>query len=274
MSMSSDQLVKVALIGCGTMMHSLFRHMGDFAFYLYNRTQEKAEALARENGGTVCQSMEDLPQDCSIYVIGLKPQNLSDIAPFLRQRYRDGRQLISLLAAKTCTDLEKECGWSINGIGRCMSNISSYYGLGIHVLYGAGISSSLRFYLHQSGRVINVQEEASLDSLAPLTGSGPAYVFELAKYLRDMIGPYLEKDMGGEKEDRQQELRSIIGQLLIGAGQVIKERKDLDFDELQSLVASKGGLTEQALKVLGGGIFRGEFEKAMERAMAQNKKLR
>ena len=266
----------IALIGCGTMMSSLFwPSKNDFHFFHYNPTISKAENLAIKNGGRVCKTLDEIPESCEGYIIGVKPQVFPQITSFLSSRSSKGKYLVSLMAAIQTNHIHRDCGWPLERIGRCMSNIGSSFGLGVHVLYGEGIQSHLESYFALTGKIVKVKTQDQLDSLAPLLGSGPAYFFEVAKYLEALVGQYLDlQNLGKENIEGVKELRGIIGQLLLGAGKTIQERNDVDNDYLQSMVASKGGLTEQALRILQEGTFRKEFDKAMEFAMAQNLKLR
>ena len=86
-----------------------------------------------------------------------------------------------------------------------------------------------------------VEDEAMLDPVTALSGSGPAYVFLLAELL--------------EQAGREQGLPAALARLLArppvsGAGALLEATPEEESEALRRAVTSPGGTTEQALSVL------------------------
>ena len=101
--------------------------------------------------------------------------------------------------------------------------------------------------------VVKRVEEKQLDAVTALSGSGPAYVFELAKALAE----------AGEKVGLDSELAlELTVQTIAGAAEMMARKLGTP-DQLRDAVTSPNGTTAAGLKVMADSDFRGMMEKVV-----------
>ncbi|WP_428390500.1 pyrroline-5-carboxylate reductase [Lichenicoccus sp.] len=177
-------------------------------------------------------------------VLAVKPQRadaaLAAIAPLAANTL-----VLSIMAGCTLANL---AAFLPDGcaIVRAMPNTPAAIGQGITVACaGRHVRPSQRAL---AGRLLDsvgttewVEDEALLDPVTALSGSGPAYVFLLAELL--------------EQAGREQGLpaalaRTLARRTVSGAGALLDASPEMDAAVLRRAVTSPGGTTEQALAVL------------------------
>ena len=95
----------------------------------------------------------------------------------------------------------------------------------------------------RAGELVWVEEEDGLDRVTAIAGSGPGYVFEIAR-------TYVEaaRELGfSEDQARRLVLATMAGTVEMAA------RSDRSLAELRNAVTSKAGTTEAGLNALNGG---------------------
>ena len=98
--------MKIGFIGTGNMGGALARAAakGGHTLLLANRTPAKAEALAKELGGTVCPNAE-AAETAELLFLGVKPQGLpglaGELAPVLQARRGNAPVVVSMATAVT-----------------------------------------------------------------------------------------------------------------------------------------------------------------------------
>lgn len=112
------------------------------------------------------------------------------------------------------------------------------------------------------GIVRKVQEE-QLDAVTAVSGSGPAYVFEMAKAMAE----------AGEKAGLSQELAlTLTVQTLAGAAEMMAAKLGTP-DELRDAVTSPNGTTAAALETMRKGNFRQLIEDTVMAAKKRSQEL-
>jgi pyrroline-5-carboxylate reductase len=113
------------------------------------------------------------------------------------------------------------------------------------------------------GSVVWVGDEALLDPITAVSGSGPAYVFYFIEALRDAaIGMGLEARAANQ----------LAIETFLGAARLAR-RGDEDVAVLRERVTSKGGTTEAALRVLVEERLAERFRRAVEAARRRSVEL-
>lgn len=122
-------------------------------------------------------------------VIAVKPNIVRAVCEELAAADFTGQPaILSVAAGVRCDSLQQwlgECGgWSVM---RCMPNTPALVGKGASALYVASASEAQHeaalSLLNAVGTVVTVDEEAHIDAVTALSGSGPAYVFRLAELM-------------------------------------------------------------------------------------------
>ena len=174
-----------------------------------------------------------------IVIFAVKPQQLRDVAqqlaPLLNRQL-----LISIAAGIRAGDLAR---WSNNpAVVRAMPNTPALIQSGMTGLYALpAVSAAQReqaqHILAAVGETLWVQDEAMLDAVTAISGSGPAYVFYFIEALQQAA-----RELGlGAAEARRLSLATFLGASRLAAG------SDEDVGVLRARVTSKNGTTERAL---------------------------
>ena len=119
-----------------------------------------------------------------------------------------------------------------------------------------------RSILEAVGTVI-VVDEADLDAVTGLSGSGPAYVFRLAEALR---AAGISQGLNPDTAD------ALTRQTLLGAATLLTSSGE-DPGQLRKNVTSPGGTTAAGLAVLDEADFMGLVDRVVEAATRRSREL-
>ncbi|HWE78277.1 MAG TPA: pyrroline-5-carboxylate reductase [Pseudolabrys sp.] len=192
-------------------------------------------------------------------VIAVKPQTAPEAVPPLAASVGKGTLVLSIMAGRTLRSLEESLPPD-TAIVRAMPNTPAAVGRGITVAYAnAHVNARQRKLatnlLAAIGKVEWVDDEALLDAVTALSGSGPAYVFLLAEAMAKAgIAAGLPEQLA---------LR-LARETVAGSGELL-HRSDLDAAMLRQNVTSPGGTTAAALSVL---MAPGGFDALLTAAIA------
>ena len=175
-------------------------------------------------------------------VIAVKPQTFGEAGPQLRPFAGSSTLVVSIMAGTTIASISQVCGGSVV---RAMPNTPAAIGRGITVAVAAGnVSAAQRAVadalLRAIGAVQWTGDEALMDAVTAVSGSGPAYVFLLAEELA----------RAGVEAGLPPELAAILARETVAGSGELLHRSDLDAATLRRNVSSPGGTTVAALEVL------------------------
>ena len=203
------------------------------------------------------------PSDLVIWAV--KPQTFKDAALASQPFLADALQL-SVAAGITSDSM---AGWlQTQRIVRAMPNTPALVGLGMTGLFSrAGASNTDRALVESvvktTGDLVWVAQEAQLDAVTALSGSGPAYVFYFLEAMRDAGAR-----MGLPPEVAYQ---LAVG-TFIGAA-TLAQRSDDPPQVLRERVTSKGGTTYAALTSMEAAGVKASFETALFAAQKRAEEL-
>ncbi len=175
-------------------------------------------------------------------VIAVKPQQLGSVLTHY-QRFVAHSLFISVVTAATVERLKQGLGNQATCI-RIMPNVALQVGASTNLAFASTQSKEADKQMTEkifspTGRVFWLEEESWLETLTPITGSGPAYFFLLAQLLiNDAVARGIDEHTASES----------VRQTLLGSA--LLAQKNADLLALKKSVTSKGGVTEAALKVL------------------------
>jgi len=193
----------------------------------------------------------------SVLVVAVKPQMFADAAPQLRALVSPSTLVISIMAGVPIAKLSQACGGKVV---RAMPNTPAAIGRGVTVAVAdTGVESTQRTIadalLRATGSVEWIEDEALMDAVTAVSGSGPAYVFLLAEELaRAGVAAGLSPDLATR----------LARETVAGSGELL-HRSELSSETLRKNVTSPGGTTAAALEVLMGP---GGFQPLLTRAVA------
>ena len=190
-------------------------------------------------------------------VIAVKPQSFREAGPALKALVAPSTLVVSIMAGTTMAVLQEVCG---GAVVRAMPNTPAAIGRGITVAVPAtNVSREQRAtadaLLRATGSVEWVDDEALMDAVTAVSGSGPAYIFLLAEELaRAGVAAGLPEALATR----------LARETVAGSGELL-HRSDVPASTLRQNVTSPGGTTAAALEVLMG---KDGLQQLMIRAIA------
>jgi pyrroline-5-carboxylate reductase len=184
--------------------------------------------------------------EASAIIIAVKPQTASEVIPGLASYVGAGTVVVSIMAGQTLGFLEQALSQRA-ALVRAMPNMPAAIGRGITVAVpNVRVSARQRELVHAllsaTGAVEWIADEALMDAVTAVSGSGPAYVFFLAEALaRAGVAAGLPGDLAAR----------LARATVAGSGELL-QRSPLDPASLRQNVTSPGGTTAAALEVLSG----------------------
>lgn len=176
-------------------------------------------------------------------IFAVKPQLMPAIVP----DYASAARASLVLSIAAGTTSEKIAAW-LGGnpaIVRAMPNMPAAIGKGISAAFATPSVARPQRALAERilaaiGEVIWLDEEALIDPVTAVSGSGPAYVFLLVEALAKA---------GAAAGLPPETALRLARKTVEGAGAMLAARKE-PAEDLRRAVASPGGTTEAALKIL------------------------
>lgn len=182
-----------------------------------------------------------------VVVLAVKPQSAQEVLPQFASTIGPSSLVLSIMAGRTLKFLQTALP-AHTAIVRSMPNTPAAIGRGITVAVpNAAVTAAQRQtatdLLAAVGAVEWVADEAQMDAVTAVSGSGPAYVFLLAESLA----------RAGTAAGLPQELAERLARVTVsGAGELL-HRSSEDAATLRKNVTSPGGTTAAALEVLMAG---------------------
>ncbi|GEO99798.1 pyrroline-5-carboxylate reductase [Methylobacterium haplocladii] len=192
----------------------------------------------------------DRPPVAQTLILAMKPQGLDDAAATLAPLVGPGTLVVSILAGKTLANLAARLPQA-GAFVRTMPNLPASIGRGATgVVASAGITSGQRAeadaLLACSGLVEWLDDEALIDAVTAVSGSGPAYAFLLAEALAE----------AGAKAGLPPAMAARLARATVAGAGALLDANPVEAGELRRNVTSPGGTTAAALAVLmrDGGL--------------------
>ena len=240
---------RILLVGCGKMGGALLGGWlaGDIAAADVTIVEPFAgDAVAQRFGVTVVDEVGRVAAGFvpDIVAFAVKPQNMDDILPLYRPFVRPETVFLSIAAGRTIASFEQHLGTEA-AIIRTMPNTPAAIGRGITVACAnAPVREAQRTLAHglleAVGLVDWVADEALLDAVTAVSGSGPAYVFLMIEAMTDAgIAAGLAPDLA----------ERLARATVAGSGELARQ-SDEAAAILRTNVTSPGGTTAAALEVL------------------------
>ena len=238
----------VVLVGCGQMGSAMLRgwlKSGAASRFVVVEPAGAPEVLAPSPRVDAHRTGAELPDSLAPHavVFAVKPQGIADIVPAYRRFVRPQTVFMSIAAGTTIANLSHHLGDA--AIVRVMPNTPAAIGRAISVacanLYVTAAQRLLcGALLAAIGESTWVEDEALLDPVTAVSGSGPAYVFLLIETLA----------AAGEQAGLPATLAlRLARETVAGAGELARVSHETP-GRLRENVTSPGGTTRAALDVL------------------------
>ena len=263
----------MAFIGGGNMARSLIgglvaRGHGAGRLRVAEPVPALREALAADFGVTAVATAPDAADGAGLWVLAVKPQVLREVCASLAPLAQARRPLVvSIAAGITTAQIDRWLGGG-QAVVRTMPNTPALLGAGATGLYAnPGVTHEQRqaaeALLQATGITAWIPDEALMDAVTAVSGSGPAYVFLLAEAMQ----------AAGEAQGLAPDTaRRLVVQTLLGASRMLSESSETAA-VLRQRVTSPGGTTQAAIESLEAGGFHALVDQAISAATRRGREL-
>ena len=209
---------------------------------------EARTRFGKATGGIRCVAPEpELLRNCDVLLLAVKPQVAAEAVAALPP-LSDGALAISIAAGIPLAVLTRWFG--TERVIRTMPNTPLMVGCGATVFArAAGVRDEDAAFARRVFGALGLVEEVEeplIDAVTALSGSGPAYIFEMIQALTDAgVEVGLPADLA----------LALTAQTVAGAAEMLRQGMGTP-DELRQAVTSPGGTTAAGLAVLDKAHFR------------------
>ena len=234
------------LIGCGNLGKVIlegFYKRNQKIFVIDSDQNVKKKIIKKYKKINFCDSLSQINWDSIQYImICVKPKFVKKILKELKKFCKSTHIIISFVAGLKTTTIFKHIGDKSKVI-RMMPNIFIETNNSATAIFSNNLNSKVKTKIKRDfggfGILIWIKSEKKLDFFTAMFGGGPAYLF----YFLDCLNR-LNKKNGIRGNDSI----LLLSSLLEGTLNQVK-MGNTNFTKLISKVASKGGTTEEALKI-------------------------
>lgn len=263
----------IAFIGGGNMARSLIAGLlaqgfDAGAMHVAEPVETLRKALAEDFGVHVHDAAAQAVDGAGVWLLAVKPQVLRGVCESLAGAAREQRPLVvSIAAGITASQLQRWLGQDVAVI-RSMPNTPALLGAGVTGLYATPqVDGDGRKHAEQllasAGKTVWIEQEAQMDAVTAVSGSGPAYVFLLAEAMEAAARAQ------GLPDDAA---RTLVLQTVLGAARMLTE-SDAEPAELRRRVTSPNGTTQAAIETFQDGGFEALVAKAIDAATERGRQL-
>ncbi|MDO9422600.1 MAG: pyrroline-5-carboxylate reductase [Methylobacter sp.] len=257
---------KIGFIGGGNMASSLISgliasgHTPE-QIWVSDINPDTLTALAKQLHINTSVNNDDIINAVDVVVLAVKPQTLSAVAQSIATQIQQRKSLVvSIAAGINQNSLSRWLG-ADTAIVRCMPNTPALVLTGATALHAndkvtAEQRDLAENILRSVGIALWVEDEAELDAVTAVSGSGPAYYFLLMEAMEKAA---LELGLS------EQTARLLVQQTALGAAKIALESAESP-EQLRKRVSSPGGTTQQAIETFEQGGFTELVSKALHAA--------
>jgi pyrroline-5-carboxylate reductase len=263
---------KIGFLGAGQMARALARGFVDaglvgpdqvHAADLFPQALTGFEEVVA--GAHTCASNVDVVSACDVVFLAVKPQFMPEVLAQLKPLDLAGKLIVSIAAGVTLETLSRELDSS--RVIRVMPNTPCLVATcAAGYCLGAGASDADGELIQQLLGAVGIAfslKESLIDVVTGLSGSGPAFAFQVIEALSD----------GGVKMGLPRDVATqLAAQTLKGAAEMVLVTKEHPA-VLKDRVASPGGTTIAGLAELEAGATRASFIAAVTAATQRSIEL-
>jgi len=263
--------MKIIFIGGGNMAGALVGGLLTQGFpvsdiRIVEPQPERRRVLSTDFGVSCFANSPSSPLDSDVFVLAIKPQQVAEALAPLSGRLADPL-VISIAAGIRLADISRWLGGH-EKLVRAMPNTPALIGNGMSGLYAApsvdiGARKQAETILCAVGKTLWISDEAMMDAVTAISGSGPAYVFYFIEALQE-AGQALGFSETDSHTMALETMRGAVALALHGNESIATLRKR---------VTSPGGTTEAALNSFATDRFKDIVLRAARAAKARGREM-
>lgn len=267
-------MTKIAFIGAGNMNGAIIgglinNGVDPKSIIVTNPSSEKREALsAKYNILNTANNLEAVAF-ADVVILGVKPHFIAEVCKDIAENVNiESKCFVSVAAGCLLKTIQGALNKN-TAIIRVMPNTPAQVGLGMSGIYAneyvtAEQKSSVEKIIACTGEYIWVADEAGIDKVTCVSGSGPAYFFLFMESMEKHA-----KALGFSDA----ESRLLVQQTALGAASMVVNNQALEISKLRTNVTSKGGTTQAALQNFTDGKLPELVEASMNAALNRAQEL-
>lgn len=225
-------------------------------------------SLIAEHAIKQAASFDSLETPPTVILAAVKPQIMDEVFPGAAKHTGPDTLTLSIAAGRTLASFARHLPEG-SAIVRAMPNTPAAIAHGMTVCCANAAVSEAQKELATKlmaavGKVAWVDDEALMDAVTAVSGSGPAYVFHLAECMAQ----------AGVAAGLAPELAAELARATVAGSGALLDASELPAGELRKNVTSPGGTTAAALDVLmGEGAMQELFTSAIAAAKKRGQEL-
>jgi pyrroline-5-carboxylate reductase len=256
--------MRIAFIGGGNMARAIAGGLLDSGYAAGDILVAEPVAAQRAAigealpGVTVSASNTDVAARADCIVLAVKPQTVAAVCRELAATVQSAAPLVvSIAAGVRSSDIDAWLGGNL-AVVRVMPNQPALLRLGVAAIYAnqntdAGQLQTASDIMSAVGSVVHVPDEADIDAVTAISGSGPAYFFLLIDMLAN----------GARELGLADEVSNVLAIETASGAAALAASSGATMDELIARVRSPGGTTAAALDSLEQQGVRAIFARAL-----------
>jgi pyrroline-5-carboxylate reductase len=264
---------KLGFIGAGNMARALIQGVLEAELYrpseiwVADTVAEQRRRILRRYGVGSAGANQDLVRGSKIVVLAVKPQVLPSVLEESRVAAARRQLFVSIAAGVPLRRVEAALGAGVRVV-RAMPNTPALLGKGMSVLARGtnatdrDLQRALRIF-RSVGDAMAVEEEALLDPVTGLSGSGPAYVYRFAEALIE----------AGVRQGLEARVASRLAFRTLEGASAMLLHAGMGPRELREMVSSPGGTTLAGLAALESSGFAAAVDRAVAAATFRSREL-
>jgi len=263
----------IGFIGAGNMGGAIIRgliqsgRVSKTDIIVSDASKDRLREITESCGVKAAESNIELVKKADIVVVGVKPYHVDALLDEISTSSRAGQIFISIIAGAPVEKFSSRLNPS-SGVIRVMPNTPASVLAGAAAIYaGTNVSpedtARAAAVFECTGKAVIIQNEALMDAVTGLSGSGPAYVFLAIEALADA---------GVQLGIARKDASLLAAQTVYGAAKMLLETEKSP-GELKDMVTTPGGTTAAGLRMLEKGNFRSSIMDAVEAAARRSREL-
>jgi pyrroline-5-carboxylate reductase len=262
----------IAFIGAGSMTEALVAGLLTSSvteskhLYATDVLPARREHMRARYGIRVSEDNREAAQCGDILVLSIEPQDVDDVLDEIRPSLREDALVVSVAAGYPIARVSAHVKPGMR-IVRAMPNTPSTIRAGVTALaFGSNVSDAQRAIAQSLfeavGKVV-VVDEALMDAVTGLSGSGPAYIYVLIEALAD----------GGVRMGLTRPVAELLAaQTVLGSARMLLESGESP-GRLKDRITSPAGTTIAGIEQLEERQFRATLMSAVESATNRSREL-
>jgi len=258
----------IGIIGYGSMGKMIFskfaqsNNINPSNLYISNRTFEKIKDLNTIYPNVnICKNNIELVNKVDMLFICVKPLEIKTVLNEIINNIKNNCHIISLNGSVLFNQLEKIC--VNNKISKVIPSVTAEINQSVTLVSHNNLvknedKNKLNILLECFGSVIEIPEN-ELGMGSELTSCMPGFIGSIFKVITEEA----EKHTKINKND----IVKMVIETMYGTGKLLMD-KNMSFDELINRVATKGGITEEGVKIIEKKLpetINEMFEKTLEK---------